>query len=50
MEKNPINLFKYQENNLSFDFILNRLNLFNIGIEQICIKTQQNGPIILKML
>jgi hypothetical protein len=29
--ENPINLLKYQENNLSFDFILNMLNLFSIS-------------------
>jgi hypothetical protein len=29
--ENLINILKYQENNLSFDFILNRLNLFSIS-------------------
>jgi hypothetical protein len=27
-----MNLLKYQENNLSFDFILNGLHLFSIGL------------------
>jgi hypothetical protein len=29
--ENPINLLKYQENNFSLDFILNRLNLFSMS-------------------
>ena len=42
---------KYQENNyLSLDSILNTQAKFVQYIEQICIKNQQNDPIMLEIL